>query len=161
MATRTPTLNAFTLSAGEGRTPKPLNIHGAQILVKLADADTHGAIAIFHEIAPPLSGPPLHRHSHEDEWFYVLNGEITLQIDGERTVLSAGSSGFAPRGTVHTFQNFGNSPAEMLVIATPGRLNLFLKELAALNAGGSTPDMDGIERVAADYGMEILGPPLS
>jgi Cupin domain len=82
MATRTPA--AFTLSSSEGRTPQSLNILGAGILVKVADADTHGAVAIFHHIAPPLSGPPLRRHSREDEWFYVLNGEITTEIDGER-----------------------------------------------------------------------------
>lgn len=161
MTTRTRTLAAFALSASEGRTSKPMNIHGAEISVKLADADTHGAIAIFHEIAPPLSGPPLHRHSREDEWFYVLSGEITIEIDGQRSVLSAGSSAFAPRGTAHTIQNFGDSPAEMLIMVTPGSFNLFLEELASLNTGRSTPDTEGTERLMNDYGLELLGPPLS
>src|SRR5215469_14393021 len=124
MTTRTPALAAFTVSAREGRTPKPLNLDGAEILVKLADADTLGAVAIFHEILPPLGGPPLHRHSYEDEWFYILSGEITTEIDGERNVLSAGDSAFAPRGTVHSFKNFNDSPAEMLAVVMPGRLNL-------------------------------------
>lgn len=105
MTTRTPTVAAFALSAGEGRTPQPLNILGPEILVKLADADTLGDVAIFHQIVPPLGGPPLHRHSYEDEWFYVLNGKMTLEIDGERKLLYAGGSAFAPRGTVHAFKN--------------------------------------------------------
>jgi mannose-6-phosphate isomerase-like protein (cupin superfamily) len=162
MTTRTPTLSAFTLSADEGRTSKPLGIHGTEVLVKLADADTqHGAVAIFHLFVPPLSGPPLHRHTREDEWFYVLNGEITIEVDGERSVLSAGGSAFSRRGTAHAFQNFGDSPAEMLGMVTPGRFLLLLEELAALNAGRSTPDVEGTERLANDYGIEMLGPPLS
>jgi len=161
MTTRTPTLAAFTLTSSEGRTPQPLNIRGAELLVKLADADTHGAIAIFHEIAPPLSGPPLHRHTYEDEWFYVLNGEITIEVDGVRSVLSKGGSAFAPRGTVHTFQNFSDSPAEMLAMVTPGHFNLFLEEVASLDAGQSTPDVAATERLMNDYGLELLGPPLS
>jgi len=94
-------------------------------VVKLADADTHGAVAFFQEIVPSLSGPPLHRHSYEDEWFYVLTGEITIEVHGELSVLSPGNSAFAPRGTAHTIQNFDDSPAEMLVMTTPGRLRIW------------------------------------
>lgn len=157
MTTRTPTVSAFTLTSSEGRTPQPLNILGAEILVKLADADTLGAVAIFHEIVPPLGGPPLHRHSYEDEWFYVLNGEITLEIDGERKLVYAGGSAFAPRGTVHAFKNFNDSPAEMLAVVTPSRFHMFFEELSSL----STPDIEGMERLANDYGIDILGPSLS
>jgi mannose-6-phosphate isomerase-like protein (cupin superfamily) len=159
--TRTPTLAAFTLPASAGRTPQPLNILGAEVLVKLADADTHGAAAIFHQIVPPRSGPPLHRHSYEDEWFFVLNGKITTEIDGERNVLCVGGSAFAPRGTAHTFQNFDDLPAEMLVMTMPGRFNLFFEELSSLNAGRSIPDITRTERLMNDYGIELLGPPLS
>lgn len=160
MTTRTPTFSAFTLAASEGRTPEPLKILGSEVLVKLADADSHGAVAIFHQTVPPSGGPPLHRHSYEDEWFYVLNGEITLEIDGERKLLYAGGSAFAPRGTVHTFKNFDDSPAEMLAVVTPGRFNLFFEELSLLHRGRSTPDIEGTESLANDYGIDILGPPL-
>jgi uncharacterized cupin superfamily protein len=61
-------------------------------LVKLTNADTNGAAAIFYQTAPPMSGPRLHRHSREDEWFYVLDGEITVEIDGQRTILHPGGS---------------------------------------------------------------------
>jgi uncharacterized cupin superfamily protein len=71
--------------------------------VKLTNTDSNGAAAVFHLTVPPMSGPPLHRHSREDEWLYVLGGEIIAEIDGQRVVLGAGGSAFAPRGTVHTF----------------------------------------------------------
>ena len=161
MTTHTQSLSAFTLVSGEGRTTQPLNVLGAETVIKLADADTHGAAAIFHQTVPPLGGPPLHRHSHEDEWFYVLDGEITTEIDGQRNVLHAGDSAFAPRGTVHAFRNFGKSATDILILVMPGRFSLFFEELSELNAGLSTPDVAGTQRLMTDYGIELLGPPLS
>ena|SRR5215469_13905675 len=76
MTTQTTALIAFALAASEGRTTLPLNILGTEVSVKLANADTDGAAAIFRHAVAPMSGPPLHRHSREDEWFYVLRGEI-------------------------------------------------------------------------------------
>jgi uncharacterized cupin superfamily protein len=66
----------------------------------------------------PMSGPPLHRHSREDEWFYVLGGQITAKINDRQIVLDAGGSAIAPRGTAHTYQNFGDAVAQMLVMVT-------------------------------------------
>src|SRR5215470_7029487 len=104
MTIQTYSLNAFSVAPGSGRSPKPLNFLGHDVCVKLANADTNGALALFEHPVPPMGGPPLHRHSREDEWFYVLDGEITLQVDGERMVLPAGGSALAPRGTAHSFQ---------------------------------------------------------
>jgi hypothetical protein len=57
MTMPTPKLEAFTLVACESRTPEPLEILGQECLVKLANADTNGAAAVFHLDAPPMSGP--------------------------------------------------------------------------------------------------------
>ena len=89
--------------------------------MKLTNADTNGAAAVFHLTVPPMSGPPRHRHSREDEWFYVLDGEITAEIDGQRSVLHAGGSGFASRGTAHTFQNFGDAFSHRVVVGQRSR----------------------------------------
>lgn len=130
-------------------------------MVKLANADTGGAAAIFHQTVPPMSGPPLHRHSREDEWFYVLEGEITAEIDGQRTILNAGGSAFAPRGTAHTLQNFSSGAAQMLVMVTPRGFQQFFEELSSLNKGLSAADLVRTEQLARDFEIELLGPPLS
>jgi mannose-6-phosphate isomerase-like protein (cupin superfamily) len=161
MTTRNATLNSFVLDAWQGRTPEPLNILGAPTLIKLASADTNGAVLIFQHTIPPLAGPPLHRHSNEDEWFYVLDGQITVQVDGVRSTLRARDSAFAPRGTIHTIQNFGSIPAEILVVVTPGQLQDFFEGLSSLTEGAVAPDPARIEQLAARYGIEVLGPPLS
>jgi mannose-6-phosphate isomerase-like protein (cupin superfamily) len=92
-------LNAFALTAREGRTREPLDIPGMETLLKLSNADSDGAVALIYHTVWPQVGPPLYRHSREDECFYVLDGEITIQVDGQRTVLQAGGCAFAPRGT--------------------------------------------------------------
>jgi quercetin dioxygenase-like cupin family protein len=161
MTTQPATQGAFTVAAAQGRTPQPLNILGAEIFVKVANADTDGAFAIFQHAVAPMSGPPLHRHSLEDEWFYILNGDITFEIDGQRIVLHKGGSAFAPRGTVHTFQNFTNAPAEILALVTPGGFNQFFQEFSQSSKEGPASDPGLIERIAHKYGIEILGPPLS
>ena len=161
MTTPSLKLEAFTLAAPEGRTPEPLDILGQECLVKLTNTDTNGAAAVFYLDAPPMSGPPLHRHSRDDEWFYVLEGEVTLEVDGRRTVLYAGGSAFAPRGTAHTFQIFGPAGARMLVMVTPGGFNQFFEALSALNKPLPAPDFARTEQIMKDYGLVLLGPPLS
>jgi quercetin dioxygenase-like cupin family protein len=161
MATQTKSLAAFTLAASQGRTRQPLNILGADVLVKVASADTDGAFAIFSHAVAPMSGPPLHRHSREDEWFYVLSGEITLEIDGTRIALRSGDSAFAPRGTAHTYRNFNDAAAEILVLTMPGVFNEFFEQLSLYCAEHPAPDLADIGRIASRFGIEILGPPLS
>jgi mannose-6-phosphate isomerase-like protein (cupin superfamily) len=161
MTTNSTSLNAFTLAARQGRTGEPLDILGAEVVVKLTNDDTNGAAAVFHLTVPPMSGPPLHRHSREDEWFYLLDGEVTAEIDGQRTVLYAVGSAFASRGTAHTYQNFGAATTQMLVMVTPGGFDRFFEELSALNMGLPAPDLARTEQLMKDYGMELLGPPLS
>jgi quercetin dioxygenase-like cupin family protein len=158
----TPTLAvpAFTLSPAESRVP-PLDILGEPVLVKLSFADTNGNVAMFHVDVPHLSGPPLHRHSREDEWFYVLDGEIILEVDGQRFTLQPGDSAFARRGTAHAYQNFSNARARMLVMVTPANFQHFFEQLSALNSGLPSPDFAGTERLMNEFGMELLGPPLS
>jgi len=114
MTIQTRSLSAFAVAPKQGRSPKPLNILGDEVFVKLANADTDGALALFEHPVQPMGGPPLHRHSREDEWFYVLRGEITVEIDGERMLLPAGGAAFAPRGTAHAFQSFGNTQANWI-----------------------------------------------
>ena len=161
MTTLSLKLEAFTLAAREGRTSEPLDILGQECMVKLANADTHGAAAIFHLDAPPMSGPPLHRHSREDEWFYVLDGQVTMEVDGRRSVLSTGGSAFVPRGTAHAFQNFGPAGARLLVMVTPGGFDQFFGALSALNKPLPAPDFIRTEQIMKEYGLELLGPPLS
>jgi quercetin dioxygenase-like cupin family protein len=162
MPTQSIALKSFALADDEGRTQQTLSIlGGTEMSVKLTNDDTDGTVAIAHENVAAMAGPPLHRHSLEDESFYVLLGQIAVQIDGQQTILRAGGSAFAPRGTVHTYQNFGPTAARMLVMFTPGGFQGFFEELAVLNRGLRGPDLAPVEQLMNKYGVEVLRPPLS
>jgi quercetin dioxygenase-like cupin family protein len=154
-------LKALVLSPLDHRTNEVLDVLGEPCLVKLAGADTNNAFAVVHLTVPKLAGPPLHRHSKEDEWFYVLDGEITCEVDGKRFTAAAGASAFAPRGTVHAYQNFADQAAHILVIVSPAGLDRFFEDVSTMNKGLSQPDFARVEQLMQSYGMELLGPPLS
>ncbi|MBX9599558.1 MAG: cupin domain-containing protein [Bryobacteraceae bacterium] len=151
----------LVLGPNEHRLAEPLDVLGEIVRVKLSGADTNGAAAMVHVTVPKLSGPPLHRHSREDEWFYVLQGEITFEVDGQRFNATQGASAFAPRGAVHAFQNFHDDPAQLLVLMNPAGAERFFEDIHALNKGMSEPDFARVELLMQSYGIELLGPPLS
>ena len=154
-------LKTLVLGPQDYRLGEPLDVLGEPCLVKLAGADTGNAVAVVHLTVPKLSGPPLHRHSREEEWFYVLDGEITCEVDGRRFTAGAGASASAPRGTAHALQNFRAEAAHILVMVTPAGLDQFFEELTAQNKGLSQPDFARVEHLMQSYGLELLGPPLS
>jgi mannose-6-phosphate isomerase-like protein (cupin superfamily) len=155
---RTP---AFVLQPQEGRTSQPLDVLGVPTLVKIAGSDVENRAAMFHLTVPIMAGPPLHRHHREDEWMYILEGEVTVEIDGERTVAGPGTMAFAARGTVHTFQNFEKTPARMLVMVTPAGLDNFFLDVAEANQGLAAPDFARTQQIMNSYGLDLMGPPLA
>jgi quercetin dioxygenase-like cupin family protein len=148
------------LSADEGRTPAPLNIVGERTLVKVAPEDCEGRYAVFHLDAPPMSGPPLHVHTREDEFFYVLEGELVFEVDGVLHTIRAGGSVGLLRGVPHRYQNFTDQTARLLIVTTPGDFANFFVEMDAITPPGGMPDMERLRVIDAKYGITTFGPPL-
>jgi mannose-6-phosphate isomerase-like protein (cupin superfamily) len=149
------------LAPGETRTPRPLNIVGEEVLVQVSPGDSNGELALFQATVPPHSGPPLHVHSREDEWFFVLSGELLFEVDGERHTVSSGGSVYLRRGVAHTYQNFTGAEAQLLVATTPGEFFNFFVELDHATPLTGLPSAEVLSAVCEKYGMTILGPPLS
>src|SRR5437667_936496 len=81
--------------------------------------DTNGKYALLEAIVPPGGGPPPHVHSREEEGFFIVEGEITFMINGERGVATAGMFANMPVGTPHAFKKESNRPAKMLISLAP------------------------------------------
>src|SRR5215469_13038906 len=94
----------FLVGPGETRGGQPLHIFGDIIRIKVAGSDTNGRYAIGETTTSSQGGPPLHNHTREDEWFYILEGEYVFEIGGKQVKEPAGSSLFAPLNIPHTFQ---------------------------------------------------------
>ena len=124
--------------------------------------DTDGRYALWEAIVPPGGGPPPHVHSREEEGFYVLEGEITFTINGERVVATAGMFANMPVGTPHSFKNESDKPARMLISVAPAGLEKMFMEVGVPLAEGATtalpPTKEEIEKllaIAPGYGIEI------
>src|SRR5579863_6262958 len=147
---------------GEGET---FWAFGAYVTVKASAETTGGRAAVFELLATQGAGSPLHVHHNEDEWFYVLEGDLTFWVGGK--VIRAGAGGFVygPRGIQHTF--LVNSPlSRFLLVTEPGDFSDFLRAMSqpALTptpppTPSEPPDMELIIATAAKYGIEVLGPP--
>jgi mannose-6-phosphate isomerase-like protein (cupin superfamily) len=154
---------AHIVYSGKARGPRNVrfDIFGDQISVKLGHADTDGSYAIMEGVTPPQGGPPLHRHSRENESFYIMEGDFVFEIDGEKLPAGPGCTLFAPRGTAHTFQNVGKTPGRLLVIVQPAGLDVFFDEVAQIASGMAQPDLKVIVPLFQKYGLELLGPPMA
>ena len=115
--------------------------------------------------APRGHGSPLHVHRNEDEWFYVLSGELTFWIDGDVTTATAGSFVSGPRDLPHTF-TVSSDEAHFLLVIEPAGFENFLLELSQPAqsrtlppASIEPPPLETMIAAAATHGLEILGPP--
>jgi quercetin dioxygenase-like cupin family protein len=147
---------------GEGRT---VAVVGDVYRFLATGEDTNGKYALWEAIVPPGGGPPPHVHSREEEGFYVLEGEITFTVNGERVVAVAGMFANMPVGIPHSFKNESGKPAKMLISVAPAGLEKMFFEVGVPLAEGSTtalpPTKDEIEKllaVAPRYGVEIRLP---
>lgn len=93
--------------------------------VKCSLRSTGGSLALYRSVVDG-SGPPPHRHSHEDETIMVLDGRIEAECGEDVFAGGPGSTVFLPRGLTHTFRSV-DGPATVLFIVTPGRLDEFFR----------------------------------
>ena len=154
--------DGFLLGKDEGEAHWLL---GMLEVVKISGADTGGAFGLLEVTVRAGEGSPWHVHPDEDEWFYVLEGEMTFWVGGNVIVAPAGAFVYGPRDIPHTF-DVTSDVAHFLLVAEPGGFDQFMRA-AGEPAGSLTippppsepPDPERLATVAAEYGIEILGPP--
>lgn len=111
--------------------------------------------AVFVNDFPGLGGgPPAHHHNSYDEAFYVLTGEMEFRVDGTTERVPSGSMAFVPRGATHAFRNPSRDAARMLVITTPGAIDLITR----MPEGARDPEAQ--RELFAAHDSAIDGPPL-
>ncbi len=95
-----------------------------------------GFSLVEHPMGPRALAAPLHRHAREDEYSFVLEGEVGALLGDEVLVAKPGDLVFKPRNQWHTFWNAGDQPAQILEIISPAGFEEFFRELS--EAGGVT-----------------------
>jgi len=141
------------VAAGQDRFGPPHTLGFSSLAFKVTTADSGGNLFIIeHTHLMPSTGPALHLHFSQDEWFYVMEGEVAFQVGDQRVSLRAGESVLGPRRIPHTFSAV-DSPAHMLIAFSPaGRMEQYFLDAAAHPKLAATADF--MNR----YDMQWIGP---
>lgn len=116
-------------------------------------ADSGGGFALVEHLMPPRTlAAPLHRHSREDEYSYVLEGTVGALLGDEEVYGKPGDLIFKPRNQWHTFWNAGDTPARILEMISPGGFEVAFREIHAL---GDALDPASMTEIATRYGVEV------
>lgn len=116
--------------------------------VKASGRSTGGAFTFM--VSQTQGGAPLHVHEREDEYFYVLEGTISVTIGPEKAEVGPGGFVFMPRGIPHDWDVVGDE-ATVILMTIPAMLEEFLDEYHA-----AFSDPARREKVARDYGITFL-----
>jgi mannose-6-phosphate isomerase-like protein (cupin superfamily) len=107
---------------------------------------------------PPGAPFPAHTHRTYDEGIYVAVGELTVLLGERPLTLGPGGFAFAPRGTVHGFENRGAAPATALVWQTPAYgVEEMLEAVSQLPSG--PPDPARLGPILERFDIHPAGPP--
>jgi mannose-6-phosphate isomerase-like protein (cupin superfamily) len=150
---------------GDGHGPASWFL-GNLVTWKATGQQTHGRLTIGEFAHPAGFAPPLHRHLHEDEIFYILSGTAEFHCDGQRLPATAGDFVLLPVGKPHTFLVGDHQPLRALQITAPSGFERFT---AAAGRPATErrlpdhclpdPDPAALSHAAALSGIQILGLP--
>lgn len=150
-STSPPIMGARVLGPQDGEIMGPPDTVRDRFMIDGEDAG--GGFALVEHLMPPRAlAAPLHRHTQEDEYSYVLEGRVGALLGEEEVFGEVGDLIFKPRGQWHTFWNAGDVPARILEIISPGGFEKAFREMHAL---GDELNPETMAAIAARYGVEV------
>ena len=141
------------VSPGVGRA---ISAFGTEMIFHLTGEQTNERQMLATIVAPPGDGPPLHYHENEDETFLVQDGRMSFFVDGQWGEVPPGTVVFAPKGSVHSLKNVGETTARVLVSAAPAGFETFFAQCAEEFAKVGGPDMARIVEISAEFGIRYV-----
>jgi quercetin dioxygenase-like cupin family protein len=131
---------------------------GTPTTIKLPGSNVGGAYSLLEIEVPPGNGPRLHVHHAADEAFYVLEGELSIQIRETEHRAPTGALILVPRGEPHLFVNRGNQPSRAIVIFSPAGAEQWFVEMAERRRASPDGQLDWltITALALKYGTEFV-----
>jgi quercetin dioxygenase-like cupin family protein len=169
------TLPAFAfakIAAGTGNTKEPFivrsgkNRSGEQMMkfmgthpndVVISRQDTGNAMSVFLFSGYGNAGTPLHVHFHQDEFFYVVDGQYRFVCGEIKSELNPGDTIFLPRNIPHQWLQLSENGKLLYAVNPAGTLEDMFKELNELKA---LPTETELAKMLDKHGQKLLGPPL-
>ena len=130
---------------------------GIDMKVMITAAQTGGTCSVLIGELKPGDGPPPHLHRDHDEYFFVLEGTISLVVDGKESTVAPSSLIFTPRGTTHSFKNIGASTARLLEWTVPGNNERYFRAVYAMEVNGGL-DPKRLAELNEQFATEFIRP---
>jgi mannose-6-phosphate isomerase-like protein (cupin superfamily) len=118
------------------------------------DESDQGFSLVEHPMSPRALAAPLHLHTREDEYSYVLEGRMGALLGDDVVEAGPGDLVFKPRNQWHTFWNAGDEPCRILEIIAPAGFEKFFAELDAMG-GALQADPAELAALNARYDLEM------
>ncbi|TXN72339.1 cupin domain-containing protein [Methylobacterium sp. WL6] len=136
----------------------------ARLTIHLSQKDNADRLSLIEHHMSEGFAVPLHVHHDEDESFYILQGEVRMQIDNEVRRLAPGDALTVSGGTPHSFRIV--SPEARLLSMTTGRFEAMIRRLARpaqneglpLQAEPTDEEVAAVVAACAAHGIEFQGP---
>lgn len=130
---------------------------------KIPASATGGELSVAEQLLPRGTAPPLHRHTHEDEAWIVLDGEVSFFLDEQEHLAGGGTYVFGPRGRAHTYL-VRSETARMVILLLPGGCEEFFHSTGRPAESRTlppptTPDTAALSAAMERFGIELVGPP--
>lgn len=149
----------FVVKNGESRFGEKTKIGGISPNdIKVSSKDTDGLLTVFEYRGNVKGGPPLHIHLHQDEMFFILEGNYLFQVGDEKHTLSVGDIIFLPRKVPHTFAQLTDTGKMLFFFQPSGKMEDYFRVLGSLN--GQPSPQEGAKIFEA-HDMTVVGPPIS
>jgi mannose-6-phosphate isomerase-like protein (cupin superfamily) len=109
---------------------------------------------VEHPMGPRALAAPLHRHTREDEYSYVVRGRMGALLGDDVVYAEPGDLVHKPRNQWHTFWNAGDEPCYILEIISPAGFEDFFKELSDMG-GVANASPETLAALNERYGLEM------
>jgi mannose-6-phosphate isomerase-like protein (cupin superfamily) len=127
---------------------------GVRFMIDTEETPAGGFSLVEHPMPARRLAAPLHRHTREDEFSYVLRGRMGALLGDDVVYAEAGDLVHKPRNQWHTFWNAGDEPCSILEIIAPGGFEHFFDEIVDASLAGP-PDLEWLTATCARYGLEM------
>jgi mannose-6-phosphate isomerase-like protein (cupin superfamily) len=141
---------------GRGEGAQRYSARGSEMLFKAMAELDDGDLSLMERTLPAGGRrPPAHRHTNCSEAYFVLDGLVSVIVEGEEIALGPEDFLLVPRGTAHTFGNGGDEEARLLVIHAPA-MDAYFAGLHGLWNRDEPPTTDEERALMARFGMETI-----
>jgi quercetin dioxygenase-like cupin family protein len=132
-----------------------VDLGGLGIRFMIGGEDTAGQFALVeHPLEPRALAAPMHRHTNEDEYSYVLEGRMGAKLGEDVVFGEPGDLIFKPRGQWHTFWNAADEGARILELISPAGFERYFEEMIEVLRTGP-PDPAVLGGIAKRHGLEV------